>query len=78
MSKGYNVEVAVVAGVEKRGVQADEKIVSEIKSISKMSEASSIISLYEEIKSWVSIPVNCEPCPGNSKEISLAMNYSSN
>ena len=28
VSKGYNVEVAVVTGVEKRGVQADEKIVS--------------------------------------------------
>ena len=33
VSKGYNVEVAVVTGVEKRGVQADEKIVSEIRSI---------------------------------------------
>ena len=33
VSKGYNTEVAVVTGVEKRGVQADEKIVNEIKSI---------------------------------------------
>ena len=33
VSKGYDVQVVVVAGVDKRGVQADEKIVNEIKSV---------------------------------------------
>ena len=33
ISRGYDVQVVTVAGVHKRGVQADEKIVAEIKSV---------------------------------------------
>ena len=37
VSKGYEAEVITVAGVENRGVQADEKVASEIKSVLKQS-----------------------------------------
>ena len=33
VSKGYNAQVIIVAGVTGRGVQADEKIAAEIKSV---------------------------------------------
>jgi len=33
VSKGYQTEIITVAGVEDRGVQADEKIVREIKQV---------------------------------------------
>lgn len=33
VSKGYQAEVAIVSGTENKGVQADEKIVSQVKSI---------------------------------------------
>ena len=51
VSKGYNVEVAVVTGVEKRGVQADEKIVSEIRSILEKFSANGAVIVYVEIAS---------------------------
>jgi len=33
VSKGYNAQVITVTGVENRGVQADEKVASQIKSV---------------------------------------------
>jgi len=33
ISKGYQAEVAVVSGTENKGVQGDEKIVSQVKNI---------------------------------------------
>ena len=39
ISRGYEAQVIVVTGVERRGVQADEKIVAEIKSVLKTYNA---------------------------------------
>src|SRR5712692_6962328 len=33
VSKGYQAEVAIVSGTENKGVQGDEKVVSQVKSI---------------------------------------------
>ena len=57
VSKGYNVEVAVVAGVEKRGVQADEKIVSEIKSILQKFSANGAVIVSDGEDDEMVIPV---------------------
>ena len=57
VSKGYNVEVAVVAGVEKRGVQADEKIVNEIKSILQKFSANGAVIVSDGEDDEMVIPV---------------------
>ena len=63
VSKGYNVEVSVVTGVEKRGVQADEKIVSEIKSILQKFSANGavIVSDGEDDESVIPVIQNVLP-----------------
>lgn len=44
ISKGYTVEVMIAAGIKDRGVQADEKILSEIKSFhNKFSSTGAVI-----------------------------------
>ena len=46
VSKGYDAEVITVAGTERRGIQADEKIVLEIKSVlQKFSANGAVIVL---------------------------------
>ena len=57
VSKGYNVEVAVVTGVEKRGVQADEKIVNEIKSILHKFSANGAVIVSDGEDDEMVIPV---------------------
>jgi len=57
VSKGYKVEVAVVAGVEKRGVQADEKIVNEIKSILQKFSANGAVIVSDGEDDEMVIPV---------------------
>jgi len=57
VSKGYNVQVVVVAGVEKRGVQADEKIVSEIKSVLQKFSANGAVIVSDGEDDEMVIPV---------------------
>ena len=57
MSKGYNVQVVVVAGVEKRGVQADEKIVNEIKSVLQKFSANGAVIVSDGEDDETVIPV---------------------
>jgi len=57
ISKGYNVEVAIVTGVEKRGVQADEKIVSEIRSILEKFSANGAVIVSDGEDDEMVIPV---------------------
>ena len=57
ISKGYNVEVVVVAGVDKRGVQADEKIVSEIKSVLQKFSANGAVIVSDGEDDEMVIPV---------------------
>ena len=57
VSKGYNVEVVVVAGVDKRGVQADEKIVSEIKSVLEKFSANGAVIVSDGEDDEMVIPV---------------------
>ncbi len=57
VSKGYNAEVAVVTGVEKRGVQADEKIVNEIKSILHKFSANGAVIVSDGEDDEMVIPV---------------------
>ena len=45
ISRGYEAQVIVVTGVERRGVQADEKIVAEIKSVLKTEEHFELLEL---------------------------------
>ncbi|MDI1494980.1 MAG: membrane protein [Cenarchaeum symbiont of Oopsacas minuta] len=63
ISRGYTVQVIVVAGVEHRGVQADEKIVSEIKSVLKTYNAGGaiIVSDGEDDESVIPIIQNVLP-----------------
>ena len=57
VSKGYNVEVIVVAGVDKRGVQADEKIVNEIKSVLQKFSANGAVIVSDGEDDEMVIPV---------------------
>ena len=57
VSKGYNVQVVVVAGVEKRGVQADEKIVNEIKSVLQKFSANGAVIVSDGEDDETVIPV---------------------
>jgi putative membrane protein len=61
--KGYQSEVIVVAGVDERGVQADEKIVREIKSVLQSFSANGavIVSDGEDDESVIPIIQNVIP-----------------
>ena len=61
--KGYQAEVIVVAGVEGRGVQADEKIVREVRSVlnSFSADGAVIVSDGEDDESVIPIIQNVVP-----------------
>jgi putative membrane protein len=61
--KGYQAEVIVVAGVEERGVQADEKIVREVKSVLQSFSANGavVVSDGEDDESVIPIIQNVVP-----------------
>lgn len=61
--KGYQAEVIVVAGVEERGVQADEKIVREVKAVLQSYSANGavIVSDGEDDESVIPIIQNVVP-----------------
>lgn len=63
VSKGYQAEVIVVAGVGDRGVQADEKIVREVKSVltSFSANGAVIVSDGEDDESVIPIIQNVVP-----------------
>ncbi|CAD6368955.1 conserved membrane hypothetical protein [metagenome] len=63
ISKGYQVEVVIVAGIKKRGVQADEKILMEIKKISESFSANGavIVSDGEDDESVIPVIQNVLP-----------------
>jgi len=57
VSKGYNVQVITVTGVENRGVQADEKVASEIKSVLKKFSANGAVIVSDGEDDEMVIPV---------------------
>ena len=57
ISKGYKVQVITVAGVENRGVQADEKVASEIKSVLKKFSANGAVIVSDGEDDEMVIPV---------------------
>ena len=63
ISKGYHVEVVIVAGIKKRGVQADEKILMEIKKITETFSANGavIVSDGEDDESVIPVIQNVLP-----------------
>ena len=63
VSKGYQVEVIVVAGTENKGVQADEKIVLQVRSVMEKFVASGavIVSDGEDDESVIPIIQNVLP-----------------
>ena len=63
ISKGYQVEVITVAGVKDRGVQADEKILSETKKVLKNFSANGavIVSDGEDDESVIPVIQNVLP-----------------
>lgn len=63
ISKGYQVEVVTVAGVEDRGVQADEKILSETKKALEIFSANGavIVSDGEDDESVIPVIQNVLP-----------------
>ena len=63
ISKGYNAEIITVAGVENRGVQADEKIVTEIRKVLEKFSANGavIVSDGEDDESVIPIIQNVLP-----------------
>ncbi len=63
ISKGYQAEVITVAGVESRGVQADEKILKEIKKVLEKFPANGavIVSDGEDDESVVPVIQNVLP-----------------
>ncbi len=63
ISKGYQVEVITVAGVKDRGVQADEKILSETKTVLKKFSANGavIVSDGEDDESVIPVIQNVLP-----------------
>ncbi|MEO9306812.1 MAG: DUF373 family protein [Nitrososphaera sp.] len=62
-SKGYQAEVALVSGVEHKGVQGDEKIVAQVKSIAMQFSANGavIVSDGEDDESVIPIIQNVLP-----------------
>jgi putative membrane protein len=63
ISKGYKVEVVTVAGIKDRGVQADEKILSELKKILEVFPANGaiIVSDGEDDESVIPVIQNVLP-----------------
>jgi putative membrane protein len=63
ISKGYQVEVVIVAGIKERGVQADEKILIEIKKILEVFSANGavIVSDGEDDESVIPVIQNVLP-----------------
>jgi len=57
VSKGYNVQVITVTGVENRGVQADEKVASQIKSVLKKFSANGAVIVSDGEDDEMVIPV---------------------
>ena len=57
VSKGYKVQVITVTGVENRGVQADEKVASEIKSVLKKFSANGAVIVSDGEDDEMVIPV---------------------
>jgi len=57
ISKGYKAEVVTVTGVENRGVQADEKVASEIKSVLKKFPANGAVIVSDGEDDEMVIPV---------------------
>jgi len=57
VSKGYKAQVATVTGVENRGVQADEKVASEIKSVLKKFSANGAVIVSDGEDDEMVIPV---------------------
>ena len=63
VSKGYQTEIVTVAGVENRGVQADEKIITEIQKVLKKFSANGavIVSDGEDDESVIPVIQNVLP-----------------
>ncbi len=63
VSKGYDTEIITVAGVENRGVQADEKIITEIRQVLEKFSANGavIVSDGEDDESVIPIIQNVLP-----------------
>jgi putative membrane protein len=57
ISKGYQAEVAVVSGTENKGVQADEKIVSQVKSIMEKFAANGAVIVSDGEDDETVIPI---------------------
>jgi len=57
VSKGYKTQVVVVTGVENRGVQADEKVASEIKLVLKKFSADGAVIVSDGEDDEMVIPV---------------------
>jgi len=57
VSKGYKAQVVTVTGVENRGVQADEKVASEIKSVLKKFSANGAVIVSDGEDDEMVIPV---------------------
>ena len=57
VSKGYKAQVITVTGVENRGVQADEKVASEIKSVLKKFSANGAVIVSDGEDDEMLIPV---------------------
>jgi len=57
ISKGYQAEVAVVSGTENKGVQADEKIVSQVRSIMEKFSANGAIIVSDGEDDETVIPI---------------------
>ena len=57
VSKGYKTQVIIVTGVENRGVQADEKVASEIKSVLKKFSANGAVIVSDGEDDEMVIPV---------------------
>jgi len=63
LSKGYQAEVAIVSGTERKGVQGDEKIIAQVKSIATSFSANGavIVSDGEDDESVIPIIQNVLP-----------------
>ena len=57
ISKGYKAQVVTVTGVENRGVQADEKVASEIRSVLKKFSANGAVIVSDGEDDEMVIPV---------------------
>ena len=63
ISKGYQAEVAIVAGTQNKGVQGDEKIISQVKTLATQFSANGavIVSDGEDDESVIPIIQNVLP-----------------